>query len=242
MTLDTLPTRRDEAYRYSDIDAMAAMWPLPAAQAITVPAGGAWRRAIAVEAGGVTRIDLLLGAGATGRLHLLHSGGFARLELTVTLHEGADFVLNAAQIAGGNDRLEIISTVRHVEPDATSRQLVRAISGDAATVTYLGKVEVARGAQGTDSGQDVKAMLLSRQATANAVPQLEIFADDVACAHGCAIGELDQTALFYLQSRGLPLPEAKRLLLEAFVSGVFDDADDADVLKAAALHRLGQLV
>src|SRR3546814_3588625 len=81
-----------------------------------------------------------------------------------------------------------------------------------ATGTYLGKVAVARDAQQTDSEQDVKAMLLDRSATANAKPELEIFADDVKCAHGSAIGELDAMALYYLQSRGLPPGEAKKLM------------------------------
>ena len=107
---------------------------------------------------------------------------------------------------------------------------------------YLGKVAVARDAQQTDSEQDVKAMLLDRSATANAKPELEIFADDVKCAHGCAIGELDAMSLYYLQSRGLPPAEAKKILLQAFVAGVFDGAEDEERLQALALAKLGELV
>jgi len=125
---------------------------------------------------------------------------------------------------------------------ATSRQMVRSVLGGTATGTYLGKVAVARDAQQTDSEQDVKAMLLNRSATANAKPELEIFADDVKCAHGCAIGELDAMALYYLQSRGLPPGEAKKLMLQAFVAGVFDGAEDEEQLQALALAKLGELV
>src|SRR3546814_2975596 len=103
-------------------------------------------------------------------------------------------------------------------------------------------VSVARDAQRTNSAQDVKAMLLNRSSTANAKPELEIFAYDVKCAHGCAIGELDAQALYYLQSRGLPPAEAKKILLQAFVAGVFDGAEDGARLQDLALAKLGELV
>ncbi|MEY3906853.1 MAG: hypothetical protein RIR59_1676, partial [Pseudomonadota bacterium] len=105
-----------------------------------------------------------------------------------------------------------------------------------------GKVAVARGAQHTDSEQSVKAMLLDRTATANAKPELEIYADDVACAHGCAIGELDAMALFYLQSRGLAPADAKALLVQAFIAEVFEGAAEADDLQAQALAKLGDVL
>ena len=238
-----LPTRRDEAWRYSDIDAVVAVWPLPAPESIIVPAGGKFARAIVQDAGDIRQIEMSLGKGAVASLHVLNIGGtYGRIELAVTLHEGADFTLGAAQIGGGEQNLELITTVTHAEPSATSRQVVRSVLGGTATGTYVGKVAVARDAQQTDSAQDVKAMLLNRSATANAKPELEIFADDVKCAHGCAIGELDAMALYYLQSRGLPPGEAKKLMLQAFVAGVFDGAEDEATLQALALAKLGELV
>lgn len=238
-----LPTRREEAWRYSDIDAVAAVWPLPAPESIIVPAGGDFRRAIVQDSGDIRQIELVLGKGAAAALHILNIGGaYGRIELDVTLHEGADFTLGAAQIGGGEQNLEIVTTVTHAEPGATSRQVVRSVLGGTATGTYLGKVAVARDAQQTDSEQDVKAMLLNRSATANAKPELEIFADDVKCAHGCAIGELDPMGLYYLQSRGLPPGEAKKLMLQAFVAGVFDGAEDEERLQELALAKLGELV
>ncbi|MBD3732488.1 MAG: SufD family Fe-S cluster assembly protein [Sphingopyxis sp.] len=243
MTIATLPTRRDEAWRYSDIDAVTAAWPLPAPESIIVPASGKFARAIVQDAGDIRQIELVLGKGAVAHLHVLNIGGaYGRIELAVTLHEGADFRFGAAQIGGGEQNLEIVTTVIHAEPGATSRQVVRSVLGGTATGTYLGKVAVARDAQQTDSEQDVKAMLLDRSATANAKPELEIFADDVKCAHGCAIGELDAMALYYLQSRGLPPAEAKKILLQAFVAGVFDGAEDEERLQALALAKLGELV
>jgi Fe-S cluster assembly protein SufD len=239
----TLPSRRDEAWRYADIDAVAAAWPLPAPESIIVPAGGQFARAIVQDSGAIHQIEMSIGKDATAALHILNIGGaYGRIELAVTLHEGADFTLGAAQIGGGAQNLEIVTTVIHAEPGATSRQVVRSVLGGTATGTYLGKVAVARDAQQTDSEQDVKAMLLNRSATANAKPELEIFADDVKCAHGCAIGELDAMALYYLESRGMPPAEAKKILLQAFVAGVFDGAVDEARLQELALAKLGELV
>ncbi len=243
MTSVAMPTRRDEAWRYSDMEALARLWPLPEAEHVIVPAGGSFSRAIVQDAGGIRQIEMSLGKGARAALHILNIGGdYGRIELNVTLNEGADFTLGAAQIGSDAQTLEIITNVTHAEPGATSRQVVRSVLGDHATGTYLGKVAVARGAQQTDSEQSVKAMLLDRTATANAKPELEIFADDVKCAHGCAIGELDAMSLFYLESRGLAPAAAKTLLLQAFVASVFQGADDEEALQAAALAKLGELV
>ena len=238
-----LPTRRDEAWRYSDIDALARVWPLPAAECVVVPAGGNFVRTILQDGGSIHQLDLAIGKGASAAIHVLNIGGdYGRVELNVTLHDGADFKLGAVQIGGGSQTLEIVTTVTHAEPGATSSQIVRSVLAGTATGTYLGKVAVERDAQLTDSVQSVKAMLLDRSATANAKPELEIYADDVKCAHGCAIGELDPMGLFYFQARGIAPADAKKLMLQAFVAGAFDGAADAEMLTEAALKKLGELV
>ena len=122
----------------------------------------------------------------------------------------------------------------------SASQVVRSVLAGQATGTYLGKVAVARGAVGTDSEQSVRAMLLSRTATANAKPELEIYADDVKCAHGCAVGELDAQGLFYLESRGLTPPEAKRLMLQAFIAEAFSGAPDEERLQALRARQAGR--
>jgi Fe-S cluster assembly protein SufD len=242
MTLPA-PTRRDEAWRYSDIAAVEAAWPLPAAEYIVVPASGAFARTIVQDSGSIHQIDIAIGKGAIAAIHVLNTGGdYGRVELNVTLHEDADFKLGAVQIGGGEQTLEIVTTVTHAEPGATSSQIVRSVLAGKAIGTYLGKVAVARDAQLTDSEQSVKAMLLDRSATANAKPELEIYADDVKCAHGCAIGELDPMGLFYLQARGIAPADAKKLMLQAFVAGVFEGAADEDMLTEAALKKLGEMV
>ncbi|WP_397580060.1 SufD family Fe-S cluster assembly protein [Sphingorhabdus sp.] len=237
------PTRHDEAWRYSDIAAVEAAWPLPTPESIIVPANGQFARTIVQDTGSIHQLEIAIGKGATAAIHVLNIGGeYGRVELNVTLHEKADFKLGAVQIGGNAQTLEIITTVTHAEPKATSSQIVRSVLAGTATGTYLGKVAVARDAQHTDSVQSVKAMLLDRSATANAKPELEIYADDVKCAHGCAIGELDPMGLFYLQARGIAPADAKKLMLQAFVAGVFEGAADEEMLTEAALKKLGDLV
>jgi Fe-S cluster assembly protein SufD len=243
MTVVALPSRRDEAFRYSDTEALARVWPV-AAERVVVPAGETLEREIVNVADAedvvVRNLEIILEPGAKCALRILNAGGrLGRISLDVTCHSGADFYLGAVQLGTGKQTVEIVSTIRHVERDATSYQVVRTILSGGATGSYLGKVEVARGADGTDSEQDAKAMLLDRLSTANAVPQLEIFADDVKCAHGCAVGELDPMGLFYLMARGLPPAEAKKLMLQAFVGGVFEGQE---ALLEAALAKLGEMV
>jgi Fe-S cluster assembly protein SufD len=95
---------------------------------------------------------------------------------------------------------------------------------------------VAREGQQTDAAQSFKALLLDRGATANAKPELEIFADDVKCAHGATVGELDKTALFYLQSRGVPPLEAQALLMRAFLSDALESIPDEAARATAEAH------
>ncbi|PZN97186.1 MAG: Fe-S cluster assembly protein SufD [Alphaproteobacteria bacterium] len=225
------PTRRLEEWRYSDIAAVERAWPV-APEAITVAAGECATRMVVQDAapGSATirQFDIIVAAGASLAFHIINSGGaYGRVGLDVTLHEGARFDLGGVIVAMGEQVLEIVTTVRHIGPGATSRQVVRCVAGGTATATYLGKVAVARAGQQTDAAQSFKALLLDRGATANAKPELEIFADDVKCAHGATVGELDRNALFYLESRGIPPVQARALLTRAFLSdalaGIADD-------------------
>ena len=238
-----LPTRRQEAWRYADLEALAAFWPLAEAERIVVADGETMQRSLVLDGPGVTRLAFELGKGARASLHVVNAGaGYGRVEVTATLAEGADFTLGVAQLGGGDANREIIAEVIHAEPGATSRQVVRSVLAGTAVGTCLGRIVVRDGAIGTDAEQSVRAMLLDRTATANAKPELEIFADDVKCAHGCAIGELDAMGLFYLQSRGLDPASAKTLMLQAFIAEALTGAEDEDRLLAIALERLGDLV
>jgi Fe-S cluster assembly protein SufD len=246
----TLPTKRDEAWRYSDLAAVASVWPVPAAELIEVPAGETLMRVIvqdaALDAVAIRDFRVVLHAGATATIHVLNIGGkLGRVAIDVSCHEGSHFELGGAMLGGSEQTLEIVTTLNHIEPNATSNQMIRSVLGGKATGSYLGKVAVARGAQKTDASQSIKAMLLTRTATANAKPELEIFADDVKCAHGATVGELDKQALFYLASRGIAPAEAKALLLRAFIGTVFDgiaDQAERERVEAAAQAALERLL
>lgn len=249
MNAVALPTRRDEAWRYSDLDAVAAAWPTPPATQISVAAGEtACHYLLQDAADGATAIhdyDIHVADGGACHFHVLNIGGaLGRVTLNVTLGEAAHFELGGAIIGGDTQTLEIVTTLTHAQPNATSEQVIRSILSGRATGTYMGKITVARGAQKTDAAQSVKAMLLDRTATANAKPELEIYADDVKCAHGATVGELDKAALFYMASRGMDPTTARTLLLQSFIAGVFDSvADEAvrETLETAALAKLEAL-
>jgi Fe-S cluster assembly protein SufD len=225
--MSALPTRRQEAWRYSDLVAVARHWPV-AVETIDVPAGATHSDIIRAADEGIRHLAITIGAGGTCRLTILDAGrSYGRIAIDVTLHDGADFQLGAILIGRGEQKIELVTTVRHIGVAATSRQIVRAVAGGTATTSYLGQVAVARTGQKTDASQSFKALLLNRGATANAKPELEIFADDVKCAHGATVGEIDAGALFYLTSRGVPPVQARALLTRAFLSDALDGLDEA---------------
>ena len=248
--LATLPTRKDEAYRYSDLKALKPVWADVAGngETIIVPVGESQDRQIILTADehvSVQQLEITLEEGATFHLHCLALGAeYGRIAVTVNVHEGAHFELGGAILGAGGQTLEIVTDVRHIAPNATSNQVVRSVLAGKATGSFLGKVYVARDAQKIDATQSVKAMLLDRTATANAKPELEIYADDVKCAHGATVGELDKQALFYMASRGMDPVAARKLMLQAFIADGFvsmtDDAkrEDMETAALAALEAL----
>ncbi|MEN3747075.1 SufD family Fe-S cluster assembly protein [Sphingomonas sp. HF-S3] len=170
-------------------------------------------------------VSVFLGAGGMGSridgaLNVIGKGGFAEM--------------GGALLTSGTQRQEAAVAVRHDALDGTSRQIWRAVAADQSTVSLAARAEVARGAQKTDGEQSLRGLLLKRTATVNLKPELEIFADDVKCAHGATVGELDARAMFYLQSRGLPEPRAKALLTHAFVADAIDRIGQDSVREAFA--------
>jgi len=240
------PTRKQEEWRYADLDALQPVWEQFAEPlTLTVGPGESFEEVWLPTADDVQirRVQLALEANAKGRLFVLNTAPvYGRIELEVSLAQGAEFELFGANIGTGLSTNEIVTHVRHVGESGRSRQVIRSVLNGKATGSYLGKVEVARGAQKTDAEQSVKAMLLDRGATANAKPELEIFADDVKCAHGATVGELDAMQLFYAESRGLPSASARALLLEGFVAGLWDSATDGEAIAEAARNALRKVV
>ena len=133
-----------------------------------------------------------------------------------------DSILKGVTILGNKQHVDHNTLVHHIEPNCESHQDYKGIYGDRSTGVFNGKVVVEKEAQKTNAYQQNNNVLISDKATINAKPQLEIFADDVKCSHGCTIGQLDNSALFYLQSRGIPPKEAKALMLFAFCNDVVE--------------------
>jgi len=240
------PTRRQEEWRYADLDALQPVWEqLGDVATLTVAAGESLEEVWLPNANDVQvrRVRLALGEGASARICTLNNAPvYGRIEIEVSLETDANFALFGANIGTGVSTNEIVTNVRHLGERGVSRQTVRSVLGGKAVGSYLGKVEVARGAQKTDGEQSVKAMLLDRGATANCKPELEIFADDVKCAHGASVGELDAMQLFYAESRGLDPAGARALLLEGFVMGLWDSANEPQAICDAAREALRKVV
>jgi Fe-S cluster assembly protein SufD len=130
--------------------------------------------------------------------------------------------LNGITIIGDKQHVDHYTLVQHSTPNCESHQDYKGIFSDRSTGVFNGKIFVEREAQKTNAFQKSNNILLSDKATINAKPQLEIFADDVKCSHGCTIGQLDETAMFYMQQRGIPKKEAKALLMYAFSNAVIE--------------------
>jgi Fe-S cluster assembly protein SufD len=240
------PTHKQEAWRYADLDALRPVWQ-QFAEPLTLTVGpGETFEKIWLPGDDdvlVRRVQIALEKGASARVFVLNAATeYGRTELEVSLADGADFELFGANIGTDVSTNEIVTNIRHVGVGGRSRQVIRSVLNGKAIGSYLGKVEVERGAQQTDAEQSVKAVLLDRGATANCKPELEIFADDVKCAHGATVGELDAMQLFYAESRGLDPVSARALLLEGFVMGLWDTAKEPAAISEAAREALRRVV
>jgi Fe-S cluster assembly protein SufD len=136
--------------------------------------------------------------------------------------EGADCTMNGVYLADGDRLMDTHTSLDHAMPHCTSHELYKGILAGKAKAVFNGRIIVRLDAQKTDAKQTNRALLLSDEATINSNPQLEIFADDVKCTHGAAVGQLDEEALFYLMARGLTRIEARDMLLHAFAGEVLE--------------------
>ncbi|TRW17248.1 SufB/SufD family protein [Glacieibacterium frigidum] len=182
------------------------------------------------------------GAASYTSAALVAGADSARIEARVRLQgTGAFAEADGVLLARGTQTLDAFTLVDHAAPGGTSHQVWRSVADDLATASVAGRVSVARDAQKTDAVQSLKALLLARTATANAKPELEIWADDVKCAHGATVGELNRDALFYLQSRGVDPAGAKALLTRAFLGDALDRIGDEVVRDAVTADAVAWL-
>ncbi|WP_256011506.1 Fe-S cluster assembly protein SufD [Desertivirga xinjiangensis] len=154
-------------------------------------------------------------------LSLTLNGGTIRNNTNLILDgEGCDSHLYGLYLINGRTHVDNHTLVDNRQPNCYSKELYKGIMDEYATGVFNGKIKVERLAQKTNAYQSNKNILLSDHASINTKPQLEIFADDVKCSHGCTVGTLDENAMFYLQARGIPQQNAKALLLKAFAMDI----------------------
>ena len=154
--------------------------------------------------------------------------------------EGTECTMNGLFVGRGEQHVDNHTRLDHAFPHCPSHELFKNVLDDKSSAVFNGKIIVRQIAQKTDSKQSNMNLLLSDDAIVNTKPQLEIFADDVRCTHGATIGRLDEEAMFYLRSRGIPQAEAQNLLVYAFASDVLDRIgieDVRDTLEARLLQR-----
>ena len=160
--------------------------------------------------------------------------GMARNELRLNLAgEGASADAKGLLLADGSRHIDSRLTVEHAAPNTRSRERYRAILADNARGVFNGRILVQQAAQKTSAELTNRNLLLNRGAEINTKPELEIYADDVKCAHGSTTGQLDETAMFYLLSRGIPPQEARNILVQAFASELLTDTGIPAVVERA---------
>jgi Fe-S cluster assembly protein SufD len=274
MQLADLPTRRVEAWKYSDLRAALADSPLPqerprpqhawgkldgiierlavaqgnhdvtkarageeqtlvervgggqglcaSVREIQVLPGGALTRVVVQGGGGVVlnAAHVHVGDGGVFRQFVLADGAnLARIETHVSVEgEGAEVELNGVYMCGAGRHADLSSVITHTAAGGSTRQLIKGVASKGGRGVFQGKIIVERGAQKTDARQHHQGLLLEEGAEIFAKPELMIYADDVQCAHGNTAGGLDESALFYMRSRGVPESEARALLIEAFLT------------------------
>lgn len=174
------------------------------------------------EAYHVAALEIHAAADAVVSSHSISLGGaLVRNEVNAVLNgEGAECTLNGLYIATGEQHVDNHTGIDHARPRGTSHELYKGVLNDRARAVFNGRIRVRPDAQQTDSKQTNKNLLLSDEALVNTNPQLEIYADDVKCTHGATVGQLEETSLFYLRSRGIPEPEARQILTRAFAGDI----------------------
>ena len=154
------------------------------------------------------------------------NGAMVRNNLDIRLEdEGCEANMNGLYVLGGKTHVDNHTVVDHLMPNSNSNELYKGIMDDKSKGVFNGKIFVRQDAQKTNAFQSNKNILMTNDATVNTKPQLEIWADDVKCSHGCTTGQLDQDALFYLQARGIKKEKARAILLHAFASDVIENLE-----------------
>jgi Fe-S cluster assembly protein SufD len=215
-----------------------ALWRLEGDAALT-------RVALIEESADATHIGeaeavLLGGRPKLNAFALLLGGATVRQELNAWLNGvDAECRIDGAFVAADLNETNIVTTIDHVAVGGTTSELIKGVAAGQGHGAFQGKIVVREGAQQTDARQTSRNLILGRRASIDTKPELEILADDVKCAHGASVGELDEAALFYLRSRGIPTEEARRLLVEGFLAEPIEGIANP-AIREHLLRRLSQ--
>lgn len=191
------------------------------------------------DAVSIRRSTVETAPGSVFKQYVFSTGArFQRFETHVThAGHGAEIELNGAYLLKDKRHFDLTTRVNHAEIDGITNQIIKGLVKDQATGVFQGRIYVERGADGTDARMRHQALILNDGAHVRAKPELEIYADDVQCAHGNTIGALDESALFFCQSRGMDEATARALLTHAFVMPVAEAIED-EALRAKVLEFL----
>lgn len=180
------------------------------------------------------QINIDLGKDAKLFLFVMNVGGkLVRQEIHgVTTGEGADLKLRGVNLLGDSTHTDVTLTLGHDLPNTTSTEVIRNVVFDNARGVFQGQIRVAPDAQKTDARMACNTLLMSDDGEFSVKPELEIFADDVQCAHGATVADIDHTHLFYLMARGISETKARGLLIKAFVAEIVEELEDETMVEA----------
>lgn len=188
-----------------------------------------------------SKFRAVLAAGAKLTLYIINIASYLnRQEINVEMAgAGANFQLRTINLLAGQSHSDVTMSVHHQEENTISTEIVRNVVTDEARGAFQGMIKVAQKAQKTDARMACNSLILSNDAEFDSKPELEIFADDVACGHGSTVAEIDRDQLFYLMARGIEKATARGLLVKAFVSELIDDINN-DAIKDAIFSAIDQ--
>ena len=180
------------------------------------------------------QLNARLGAGSTLKVYVINAGGkLVRQELHIDVAgEGSHFDLRGVNLLAGDSHTDVTLTLGHTVPNTTSKEIVRNVVLNRARGVFQGQIRVAQIAQKTDAQMACNTLLLSDDGEFAAKPELEIFADDVICAHGATVIDIDHSHLFYLMARGITEKSARALLVNGFVDELIDELENEELVEA----------
>ncbi|MEO1066112.1 MAG: Fe-S cluster assembly protein SufD [Pseudomonadota bacterium] len=180
------------------------------------------------------QINISLGADAKLTLFVLNAGGgLVRQEVNIKVAgEGADFQLRGVNLIGDDQHIDVTMDLHHAVPNTESEEIIRNVVTGKGKGVFQGKIRVAQVAQKTDAKMACNTLLLTDDGDFSTKPELEIFADDVACGHGATFTDIEPSYMFYLMSRGIPERDARALLIKGFVDEIVEDLDNEPLEQA----------